>query len=436
MELRSYDTELALLGTAMHSAECARNLADLPEDFFTAPDLQAAHKAIQRLVSMGEQIDLLTLDAETEKGGHPCPVVLVQAMTAGDKPSFFGQYRARLDDLRRRRAIFQAAQEAMQKAQDPSISPESVCTALASGAQVADMENTSVDMQEAMAALFDTFGDKRKGCQTGIPDLDHLTGGFRGGKLVIIGARPGVGKTALALWMARHVATHTGAVLIVSLEMDEAEIAARLYAAESGVDVSELESGRPSDDVLDGFARHTPLVTSMPIRIAQRASTPMQVRREAQRMQEREGLAMVVVDYIQLMRPDSKHGSRYEEVSEISRELKLLAMDLGVPVVALTQFNRESEAGKNGQRVKRAPSMAEAKDSGSIEQDANVFITQWSPDEPGDDPEAVQAAELCRACGFEHQQLIVAKNRQGRTGVVNIGFDKPHMAFHSFDLRR
>lgn len=435
MELRNYDAELSLLGTAMNSAECARDLADLPADFFTAADLQAAHRAVQRLVARGEQIDLLTLDAEISREDTPCPVVLVQAMQAGDKPSFFGQWRALLDDLRQRRAIFMAAQEAMSKAQDPSCSPEALMASLADGAKVADTSPATVDMAQAMAMLFDTFSATDKGCYTGIAEIDSLIGGFRGGKLVILGARPGVGKTALALSIARHVASHTGRVLMVSLEMGAEEIAARLFAAESGVDVSELDTGRPSETTLAGVGRYTPLVTALPIKIADRACTPMQIRREAQRMQEREGLSLVVVDYIQLMRPDKSHGSRYEDVSDISRELKLLAMDLGVPVLALTQFNRESEAGKNGQRVKRAPSMAEAKDSGSIEQDANVFLIQWEPDAPGEDPGARQVAEICRAQGWAHQQIIIAKNRQGRTGVCNIGFDKPHMTFHSFDLR-
>lgn len=436
MELRNYEAELALLGTAMHSAECARNLADLPADFFTAADLQAAHRAVTRLVSRGEQIDLVTLDAEISKADTPCPVVLVQAVEAGNKPSFFGQWRAILDDLRQRRAVAMAAQEALTRAQDPSISPEALRAALAEGAKVADTSPTSVTMCTALGMLYDSWRATDKGCYTGVADLDRLIGGFRGGKLVVLGSRPGVGKTALALSIARHVASHTGAVLIVSLEMSPEEIAARMYAAVSGTDVSELDSGRLSEATLDKIGLYGSDVSGLPIRITDRACTPMQIRREAQKMQERDGLSMVVVDYIQLMRPDSKHGSRYEDVSDISRELKLLAMDLGVPVLALTQFNRESEAGKNGQRVKRAPSMAEAKDSGSIEQDANVFVIQWEPDEPGDDPSACQVAQICQAQGWAHQQLIVAKNRQGRTGVCNIAFDKSHMTFHSFDIGR
>lgn len=431
--LQNRETEVALVGAALNSRECARKLAELPGDIFSQPDTQAAHRAVQRLLTRGGQIDLITLEAETGKECE-CGAMLVKASLDGYTTSMWGQWLAILDDARRRRAVYAAAQEAMQAVISPGESPAVIAEKLAATAKVAETQQTTIGMVEAMAALMDTFGTKRKACQTGIADLDRLTGGFRGGKLVVLGARPGVGKTALALAVAKHVSQHTGPVLVVSLEMDATEIMARLYASESGVDVQELESGDLSDASLEGIATYTPYVTSLPIRLAEKASTPMQIRREAQKMRENGGLEMIVVDYIQLMRPDGKHGSRYEEVSEISRELKLLAMDMGVPVLALTQFNRSSEAGKNGQATKRAPTMAEAKDSGSIEQDANVFIIQYAPDNPGSDPYAQHAVNVCNVKGWQWQQLIVAKNRQGRTGIIDVGFDRAHMRFQNFDF--
>jgi replicative DNA helicase len=247
--------------------------------------------------------------------------------------------------------------------------------------------------------------------------------------MIVLGARPGVGKTALALHMAMHVARHTGPVLIVSLEMDDVEITARMVAAESGIDVQLLESGTLSIEDWQQVTPAAAAVSNLPVYITTSASTPMQVRREAHKIQAEHGLAMVVVDYIQLMRTDGKRSSRYEEVSEISRELKLMAMDLGVPFLCLTQFNRDSEAGKNGQAQKRPPKMAEAKDSGSIEQDANLFVVQYAPGSPGDDPRDREAATMCQGFGHEWQQLIVEKNRQGRTGIIDVGFDKAHMRF-------
>jgi replicative DNA helicase len=431
--LQNRDAEVALIGTALNSQDCARKLADLPGDMFSHTDTQAAHKAVQRLLSRREKVDLITLEAESSKETETA-AMLVNAMQAGYMTSMFGQWLSLLDDARKRRAIITTANEAMQAARDPGEKPEKVAAMLSSAGKVAETKAGSIDMTEALAMLLDTFGNQRKACQTGIAGFDRLTGGIRGGKLIVIGARPGVGKTALALSMGKHVAQHTGGVLVVSLEMSEEEIMARLYASESGVDVQELESGKLSDESYATLAICGPLIAALPMRIATRCTTPLQIRREAVRMQENGGLSLVIVDYLQLVRSDGKHSSRYEEVSEISRELKLMAMDLGVPVIALTQFNRSSEAGKNGQSSKRAPTMAEAKDSGSIEQDANIFIVQYAPENAGDDPYAQQALQICESQGWEWQQLIVEKNRQGRTGKINIGFDKGHMIFQNLDL--
>ena len=431
--LQNRDAEVALIGTALNSQDCARKVADLPGDMFSQPDTKAAHKAVQRILSRSEKVDLITLEAESSQGCETAGM-LIKANLDGYTTSMFGQWLAILDECRRRRAISAAAQSVLQAINDPGESPEKLSAQLAEGAKVVETKQWSIDLSEALALLMNTFGEKRKSCQTGISGFDRLTGGIRGGKLIVIGARPGVGKTALALAMGHHVARHIGGVLVVSLEMSEEEIAARLYASESGVDVQELESGNLSEESYATLSTCGPLLASLHMRIATRCTTPMQIRREAMRMQENGGLSLVIVDYLQLVRSDGKHSSRYEEVSEISRELKLMAMDFGVPVIALTQFNRSSEAGKNGQASKRAPTMAEAKDSGSIEQDANIFIVQYAPDSPGNDPYAQQAMQICEAQGWEWQQLIVEKNRQGRTGKINIGFDKAHMTFHNLDL--
>lgn len=429
--LQNRDAEIAVIGAAMNSLSCARQLADLPADMFSHADTVAAHKAVQRLLARKEKIDLITLEAETGKECE-CASMLIKAQLDGYTTTMWGQWVALLDDARKRRSVIAAATDAINAARDPGEKPETLAAKLSAAGKVTETGSVSIGMAEALARLMETFGDNRKSCQTGIARFDRLTGGIRGGKLIVIGARPGVGKTALALSMGKHVAQHTGGVLVVSLEMSEEEIMARLYASESGVDVQELESGKLSEESYATLATCGPLLAALPMRIATRCTTPLQIRRESVRMQENGGLSLVIVDYLQLVRSDGKHSSRYEEVSEISRELKLLAMDLGVPVIALTQFNRQSEAG--GGREKRAPTMSEAKDSGSIEQDANIFLVQWAPDRPGDDPYAQQALQICEAKGWEWQQLIVEKNRQGRTGKINIGFDKAHMTFQNLDL--
>ena len=433
--LHAYRTELAVLGVAMSSRDGARKVADLPDDMMSHPTARAALAAIRGLLSAGHEVDLLTLCAEVSKTIPAPEEYLVQALAEGNGlPSYLPQWVAILDDKRRRRALADMATSLLKEVTNPASDPRTLAEQACAATRVEERETGAVTMVEATNLLFDSLTDKREACTTGIADLDRLTGGLRGGKLVIIGARPGVGKTALALHIATHVARHTGPVLIISLEMDATEITARLYAAESMTDVQVLESGKLEPEDWSRVTAAASEMSKLPIRITTACATPLQVRREAHRIREQEGLAMIVVDYLQLMRCDGKRSSRYEEVSEISRELKLLAMDLGVPVLALTQFNRASEAGQAGQARKRPPTMAEAKDSGSIEQDANLFIVQYAPGEPGEDPRSRAAYEMCRGFGHEWQQLRIEKNRQGRTGIIDVGFDKAHMRFVNLKL--
>ena len=286
-------------------------------------------------------------------------------------------------------------------------------------------------------ALYDSIEGAKKGrCYTGIADLDRLTGGFRGGKLIILGARPGVGKTALALQMAEHVATHCAPVLIVSLEMDSVEVMGRIAARRCGVDVQRMETGDMEPEDWAALARAVPELSQLPVRIAERADTPALIRREAAAMLYGSGLGMIVVDYLQLLHGDGRYASRTEEVGAISRELKRMAMDLGVPVLAMTQFNRLSEGGVGGKAERRKPQMSESKDSGSIEQDANMFLTLWQPPDPSSENEAAfRAWRYCEGAGVSWMALHVDKNRQGRTGCMFLGFDKPRMTFACLDTR-
>lgn len=436
--LANRDAELAAIGIAMQDATSAAHLAALPADTFSDADTQAIHRAVQRIVSRRAMPDMITLAAECRTDLPDPETLLIQASSMGIGSSFFAQHAGILAECRQRRALMAMASEIIKAAPDASASLPALVDKSIKALQATDAEPASMDAQQALMAFIDSLDNAKKGrVTTGIAGLDRLTGGLRGGKLVVLGARPGVGKTALALSMAIHAARHAGPVLIVSLEMDAEEIMSRIVAAESGTDVQCLESGDLSDQDAQAVGRCYGEVSALPIRIATHASTPLQIRQEATSMQHRQGLAMVVVDYIQLMHGSGKSGTRYEEISAISRDLKLLAMDLGVPILALTQFNRQSEGGVGGKAERRAPSMAEAKDSGSIEQDANLFLIQYEPPEPKPVPgdPAWEAWNTCQRTDCAWQTLTIAKNRQGRTGVINMAFDKPRMRFRSIEYK-
>lgn len=432
--MQNLDAERAILGLAMQDSACAQNVAAMDESLWTDSTHRAVQRAIRRMVQRGDKIDLVSLCAECACDVQEPEAMLIDCASRGISPVMLAQYESILQGCKRRRDLAAVSQEIAALCADPSADPDALAQHAASELTQGAMDCRAIDMPGALMQFVDAIDNAKTGrVYTGLAALDRLTGGLRGGKMVVLGARPGVGKTALALQMAVHAARHTGPVLLVSLEMDAAEIVSRMVAAESGVDLQALEAGELTDEQARRATECYPAISALPIRMAQQTSTPMQVRREAMAMKHSGGLCMVVIDYLQLMRSDEKMKSRYEEVTAISREIKLLAMDLHVPILALSQFNRQSEGGYG--KKKSMPTMAEAKDSGAIEQDANLFLVQYAPEEPAEEGPDWKAYHMCKANGWEWQVLKVEKNRQGRTGAIPMAFDKARMNFKTIDTK-
>lgn len=426
---RNPEAERALLGVAIGDSLVAARVAGLPPEMFDDPGCRATQEAIQRLVKHGRKVDLVTLAAEVKRDIAEPESMLIGMQTEGFLPSMAGEYIALLEDAYKRRVLYQAAEEVAAATGDPARTVEAMEAALAAAMRHTDAEAGLVSMQQALTKLSESMdGAKTTRRQTGIADLDRLTGGLFPGQLVYIGARPGVGKSALGLAIAAHVARKGGRVLYVTLEMAAEEMAARILADEGTLDLYGLTTGKltPED-----YRRTAPLwgeLARLPLWFDEKAKTPLQVRRAAVKLQAGGGLALVAVDYMQLLTGGGRYGSRYEEVTAISRELKLMAMELHVPVVCMCQLNRASER-LPGRTRKAEPSMAEARDSGAIEQDANLFLTLFAPEEPPEDAQGKEYYQTFVQAGLSPMCIKVEKNRQGPTGVVNVGFDKPHMRF-------
>lgn len=432
--MQNLDAERAILGLAMQDSACAQAVAAMEDGLWTDSAHRAVQRAIRRMVQRGDKIDLVSLCAECACDVQEPEAMLIDCASRGISPVMLPQYESILQGCKRRRNLAAVSQEIAALCADPSADPDALAQHAASQLTQGAADCRAIDMPGALMQFVDAIDNAKTGrVYTGLAALDRLTGGLRGGKMVVLGARPGVGKTALALQMAVHAARHTGPVLLVSLEMDAAEIVSRMVAAESGVDLQALEAGELTEEQARLASACYPAISALPIRMAQNTCTPMQVRREAMAMKHSGGLSMVVIDYLQLMRSDEKMKSRYEEVTAISREIKLLAMDLHVPILALSQFNRQSEGGYG--KKKSMPTMAEAKDSGAIEQDANLFLVQYAPEEPAEDGPDWQAYHMCKANGWEWQVLKVEKNRQGRTGAIPMAFDKARMNFKTIDTK-
>jgi len=286
-------------------------------------------------------------------------------------------------------------------------------------------------------------GGVSRGVPTGIRDLDELTNGLQAGQMIVIAARPGVGKSTLGLDIARSAAIkNQQATCIFSLEMSKHEITMRLLSAEAKVPLHHMRSGSLSDEDWSKLARRMGEVADAPLYIDDSPNmTMMEIRAKARRLKQRNDLKLVVIDYLQLMTSGKRVESRQQEVSEFSRALKLLAKELEVPVIAMSQLNRGSE-----QRQDKKPMLSDLRESGSIEQDADVvmFIFREEyyvgraepmrrPDEPDDkfnDRCDRWANDVERVAGLA--EIIIAKQRHGPIGTIKLRFEGKITKFDNY----
>lgn len=253
------------------------------------------------------------------------------------------------------------------------------------------------------------------GVPTGFADLDELTNGFHGGQLIIVAARPALGKSTLALDFARAASIHHDMPSIFfSLEMGRSEIAMRLLAAEASVPLQSMRKGNVEARDWTTIAATRGRINDAPLFIDDSPNmTLVEIRAKCRRLKQRVGLKLVVIDYLQLMTSGKKVESRQQEVSEFSRALKLLAKELQVPVIALSQLNRGPE-----QRADKMPAISDLRESGSLEQDADmVILLHRESAYEKDNPRAGEA------------DLIVAKHRNGPTRTVTVAFHGHYSRF-------
>jgi replicative DNA helicase len=254
------------------------------------------------------------------------------------------------------------------------------------------------------------------GVPSGFVDLDNKTGGFQAGSLIILAARPSMGKTALSLNIAHYAASKLKIpVAVFSLEMSRWELAQRLLSSTSGVDSHLIKTGRLGDEHWSRIANAMGALSECQMFIDDRpGETPLSMRSKARRLKVQHHIGLVVIDYVQLMSGSGRTDNRVQEVSEISRSLKRLAVELEMPVLVLSQLSRASE-----QRSDRRPQLSDLRDSGSLEQDADIVLFIYR--------EGMHNEEVQR----NKAELIIAKNRNGPTGSLDLMFLESQTRFVS-----
>ena len=439
---RNVEAEQSVLGAALQDTKAAELVAEMADDEFNEPEHRVIHAAIRRMVKENVPIDLLTIHkvlCEQKQdaiiGGAAYLAKLVGAVPTTANVKTYINIVRECCSRRRLKAIGQALIGA--SADGGRTVDEIREKAAVTIRDVKAGESIRlISQEEAAMATYEKLAEQQKRedrpeterIATGIKGIDKRTGGgLIGSKLMMIGARPSVGKSIFALTMCLNAARQKKRVLFSTLEMEADEITERVFANESLVPLTEITSDEISSDSWVKLAEALPKVSYLPLYYCTDADTVEELRRAAFSMYENGGIDLICVDYLQLMTgTKNRYGSRQEEVADISRGLKKLARELNVPIIALTQLSRFEKRDKG----RKAPTMSDARESGAIEQDANIFLLLHDPDV--DELKNEDLRRLHKNLGDRGMKLIyvnVDKNRQGRKGVFYIAFDGDHMRF-------
>ena len=423
--------EQSVLGGMMLSKDAIADVVEVlkPNDFYR-PAHQLVYDCILDLYSRGEPADAVTVAAELERrgeirrvGGVPYLHTLIATVPTAANASYYAEIVAEKATLRRLvEAGTRIVQLGYSGAEGADIN-EVVDRAQSSIYEVTERRTTEdyVVLEELLQPTMDEIdaiasrGGTSLGVPTGFADLEAVTNGLHPGQMIIVAARPGIGKSTLGLDFARSCSvTHRMTSVIFSLEMSRTEIVMRMLSAEAKIRLQDMRGGRMTDDDWTRLARRMSEISEAPLFVDDSPNmTMMEIRAKARRLKQRNDLKLVVVDYMQLMTSGKRVESRQQEVSEFSRQLKLLAKELEVPVVAISQLNRGPE-----QRTDKRPMLSDLRESGSLEQDADMVILINRPDAfERDDPRAGEA------------DLILAKHRAGPTATITVAHQLHYSRF-------
>jgi replicative DNA helicase len=426
------DAERSVLGSMLRDNGIIGDVVQiLRGDNFYADAHQKIYQGIVALYDKGHPADLVTLaDYLKEQkqiediGGYPYLGELWDAAPTAANAEYYARI---VRDKAIVRNLIHAGNEILRDAYDQAQpADELLGDAEKKIFEIASLGVTgqTYTLEQALAAAYDRIDARHardpqsiSGLSTGFVDLDEKTAGLQNSDLVILAARPSVGKTAMALNLARHMAVEEKLpIFFVSLEQTRIELAERMLCCQARVDSHKLRKGHLASDEMQRLIEAGGYLGKAKLFIDDTAGQGMlRIAANARRLKMRHNIRAVFIDYLQLIEPDNRRDNRQEQVSTISRRLKFLAKELDVPVVALAQVNRSSE-----DRQDHRPRLADLRESGSIEQDADTVMMLHRPEmyEPGQHEGTVE--------------VIIAKQRNGPTGEITLTYLKQFMRFENF----
>lgn len=434
---QNLEAEASLLGAVLIDADALVKVADVinADDFFD-PRHKHIYSAIVTLYEKRSPIDVLTLADELKNNGLLDMVggasYLTELTNFVPTAAHVEQYAEIVAQKSLRRRLIKASQQMTSLGFDESKAlRELIEEAESSLFQVSQqhVKQTVVSLEAILAESFDRLDDlhkdknKLRGVPTGFKDMDNILAGLQRSDLFILAARPSMGKTAFSLNLAHNVAIGGHAVLVFSLEMSKEQLVDRLLAMESGVDAWALRTGNLTDSDFEKIGQAMGTLSEAKMFIDDTPGiTVSDLRTKARREAHRQPLGLIIVDYLQLMSGGSKFGgsdNRVQEISEISRGLKGIARELNVPLIALSQLSRSVES-----RSPQIPQLADLRESGSIEQDADVVAFIYREDYYNPETERKNITDI-----------FIKKHRNGPTGAVELYFDREKQRFRSLDTK-
>lgn len=433
---QNLDAEKSLLGAVLIDEE---TLADISEHVTAKDFYEKRHSIIyagmMRLYEKHKPVDLLTLTDELKRkkdlddvGGSAYLTELTNYVPTAAHAEAYAELVAQ-KAVRRR--LIKASGEISELGYDEETTTQELLEkAEAELFSVSDqsLKQDLVSLESILTESFDRMEELHRnkgtlrGIRTGYRDLDNMTAGLQRSDLIVLAARPAMGKTTLVTNLAYNVATIAKQpVLFFSLEMSKEQLVDRMLADASGVDAWNIRTGNLSDDDFSKLSEAMGEMAEAPIFIDDTpGATVLEIRTKARRVMHEQPLGLIIVDYLQLMQGSGRgDGNRVQEVSEISRGLKLVARELNVPVIALSQLSRSVES-----RSPQVPQLADLRESGSIEQDADIvmFIYREAYYNPETERENIT-------------DLIIAKHRNGPTGKIELYFHPERLRFMSLDRK-
>lgn len=436
LQPQNTEAEEIVLGALMLGKDAVIKVADvLVADDFYKPVHTKIYETILKLYEKQQPIDIVSVTNKLKESGNLKEIggssFLAQLTDRVTTASHISYYANIVKEKKILRDLISTAGEVTELAFSPGDDIDSLLDQVEQkmfSVSQRSVANKFIHLREELKTAYERIENlhrgegKLRGVGTGFPGLDNYLSGLQPADLVVLGARPSLGKTSLALDIARHVAVkEKKPVGFFSLEMSKEQVIDRLIAAESRVPLWKLRTGRlKSDTDFELIQAGLDVLSDAPIFIDDTPSPNiLQMRSMARRLQTEHGLSLIVIDYLQLIQPRTNSDSMVQQITEISRGLKGLGRELNVPVLALSQLSRLVD-----HREVKIPRLSDLRDSGSIEQDSDVvlFIYRKDRDKIKPDPEEENTAEL-----------IIAKHRNGPLGTVNLKFDQEKVCFMNID---